>query len=287
MTQPTPLVFDRNRLAANLARRNGASDFVTDLVVADLADRLAPVTRDFARALIMGPDPRLLPRTARSANGPIAFKVISTLIPVAGFVSADPEHLTLPATDYDLIVSLLDMQTVNDVPGFLGNLRRHLAPDGLLIAAAIGGKTLTELRDAFLAADVEMLGGVAPRVAPMIDVRDAGALLQRAGFALPVTDLETHIVRYGSPLALFDDLRALGATNPLASRDPRPLSPRHLMRATEIYGERFSDPDGKVRATLEILWLSGWAPHENQQKPLRPGSATTSLRDVLGDKSKR
>lgn len=285
MTQP-PLVFNRPRLAANLARRAGSPDFITDLVVADLADRLAPVTRDFPRALVMGPDPRLLPKAARSANGPIAFQTVSSLVPVEGFATVDPEHLALPAADYDLIVSLLDLQTINDVPGFLGNLRRHLAPDGLLIAATIGGRTLTELRDAFLAADVEILGGVAPRVAPMIDVRDAGSLLQRAGFALPVTDLETHTVRYSTPLALFDDLRALGATNPLASRDPRLLTRRHLMRAAEIYAERFSDPDGRVRATLEILWLSGWAPHESQQKPLRPGSATTSLRDVLGDKSR-
>lgn len=285
MTQP-PLVFDRPRLAANLTRRNGASDFVTDLVIADLADRLAPVTRDFSKALIMGPDPRLLPTMVHSANGPVAFQAASTLLPVEGFATIDPENLSLPGESYDLIVSLLDLQTVNDVPGFLAGLRRHLAPDGLLIAAAIGGKTLTELRDAFLAADVEILGGVAPRVAPMIDVRDAGSLLQRAGFALPVTDLETHTVRYGTPLALFDELRALGVTNPLIGRDRRLLTPRHLMRAAEIYAERYSDPDGRVRATLEILWLSGWAPHESQQKPLRPGSATTSLRDVLGDKSK-
>ncbi|WMT89261.1 methyltransferase domain-containing protein [Pelagibacterium sp. H642] len=286
MTTQPPLVFDRARLAANVARRNGASDFVTDLVIADLADRLAPVTRDFSRALIMGPDPRLLPKTAHSANGGIEFEIVSTLVPVSGFASVDPERLVLPESDYDLIVSLLDLQTVNDVPGFLASLRRHLAPDGLLIAALVGGRTLTELRDAFLAADVEMLGGVIPRVAPMIDVRDAGALLQRAGFALPVTDLETHTVRYRTPLALFDELRAIGATNPLLDRGQRFLTARHLMRAAEIYAEKFSDPDGRVRATLEILWLSGWAPHENQQKPLRPGSATTSLRDVLGDKSR-
>lgn len=285
MTQP-PLVFDRARLAANVARRQGQPDFITDLVVADLADRLAPVTRAFSKALIMGPDPRLLPDIAQSASGPIRFERISALLDIEGFPTVDPERLSLPARDYDLIVSLLDLQTVNDVPGFLENLRRHIAPDGLLLIAAIGGRTLSELRDAFLAADVEILGGVSPRVAPMIDVRDAGSLLQRAGFALPVTDLETHTVRYGAPLALFDELRALGATNPLSSRDTRLLTPRHLMRAAQIYAERFSDPDGRVRASLEILWLSGWVPHESQQKPLRPGSAQTSLRDVLGDKSK-
>lgn len=285
MTKP-PLVFDRARLATNIARRKGQPDFITDIVVADLADRLAPVTRAFSKALIMGPDPRLLPGTAQSASGQIQFEKISALLDIEGFPTADPERLSLPARDYDLIVSLLDLQTVNDVPGFLENLRRHIAPDGLLLIAAIGGRTLSELRDAFLAADVEILGGVSPRVAPMIDVRDAGSLLQRAGFALPVTDLETHTVRYGTPLALFDELRALGATNPLLGRDTRLLTPRHLMRAAQIYAERFSDPDGRVRASLEILWLSGWVPHESQQKPLRPGSAQTSLRDVLGDKSK-
>ncbi|WP_417583552.1 methyltransferase domain-containing protein [Pelagibacterium sp.] len=284
MTQ-SPLVFDRARLAANFAKREGQSDFVTDLVLADLGDRLAPVTREFPKALVIGPDPRLLPDGAHSANGPIKFEKASTLLDVDGFAHVDPEHLRLPASDYDLIVSLLDLQTVNDVPGFLENLRRHIAPDGLLIAAAIGGRTLSELRDAFLAADVEILGGVSPRVAPMIDVRDAGSLLQRAGFALPVTDLETHMVRYRTPLALFDELRALGVTNPLAGRDTRLMTPRHLMRAAEIYTERYSDPDSKVRASLEILWLSGWSPHDSQQKPLKPGSAQTSLRDALRDKS--
>ncbi|RDE08845.1 SAM-dependent methyltransferase [Pelagibacterium lacus] len=284
MTQP-PLVFDRQRLAINLARRDGNADFVTRLVVDDLADRLAPITRRFGTALVMGPDPRLLPSTIHSAEGPVALTPMSTLLDIKGYPRVDPEHLVLPRTDHDLIVSLLDLQTVNDVPGFLERLQRHLAPDGLMIAAAIGGRTLTELRDAFLAADVEILGGVAPRVAPMIDVRDAGSLLQRAGFALPVTDLETHTVRYASPLALFDELRALGVTNPLTERDGRMLTPRHLMRAAEIYAQRYGDPDGRVRATLEILWLSGWAPDPIQQKPLRPGSAKKSLRDVLGDKS--
>ncbi len=283
MTQ-SPLVFDRDRLKARQARRPDRTDFVTDLVVADLAERLAPITREFKNTLIMGPNADALPREGRSANGMFAFKAASTLVPAHGVPLVDPERLDLPDSDYDLIVSLLDLQTVNDVPGFLENLRRHLVPDGLVLVAAIGGRTLTELRDAFLAADVEIRGGVSPRVAPMIDVRDAGSLLQRAGFALPVTDLETHTVRYKSALSLFDDLRALGVTNPLADRDPRLITPRHLMRAAEIYADKFSDPDGKVRATLEILWLSGWAPHENQQKPLRPGSAQKSLRDVLGDK---
>lgn len=283
MTTP-PLVFDRALLAHRLARRASVSDFITQMVVDDLADRLSPITRVFERALIMGPDARALPETGRSADGGIAFQRVSALVPGEGFLQVDPEALDLPRTDYNLIVSLLDLQTVNDVPGFLGRVRAHLAPDGLFMAALIGGRTLTELRDAWLAADVEQSGGVSPRVAPMIDVRDAGGLLQRSGFALPVTDLETHVVRYASPLALMDELRALGVTNPLVGRDGRLTTPRRLMRAAEIYAEKFSDPDGRVRATLEILWLSGWAPHESQQKPLKPGSATVSLKDVLGKK---
>ncbi|WP_404401764.1 methyltransferase domain-containing protein [Pelagibacterium halotolerans] len=283
MTQ-APLVFDRPLLARRQANRGGAGDFVTDLVHADLADRLAPILRGFKTALVMGPDARLLPDTTRSEDGEIAFEKVSTLVADTGYPLADPEALALPRNDYDLIVSLLDLEIVNDVPGFLDSVRRHLVPDGLFVAAAIGGRTLTELRDAWLAADVELTGGVSPRVAPMIDVRDAGSLLQRSGFALPVTDLETHVVRYANPLALMDELRALGVTNPLAGRDGRIVTPRHLMRAAEIYAEKFSDPDGRVRATLEILWLSGWAPHESQQKPLKPGSATVSLKDVLKTK---
>lgn len=285
MSQP-PLVFDRQLIAKRLARREGGTDFVSALVAEDLHHRLAPITRTFSKALIMGPDALALPQSSTSRDGPVTFQRVSTLIPREGFAHADTETLSLPANDYDLIVSLLDLQAINDVPGFLETIRGHLRPDGLLIAAAIGGRTLTELRDAWLAADVEMTGGVVPRVAPMIDVRDAGGLLQRAGFALPVTDLETHTVRYANPLRLFDELRALGATNPLAERDGRLTTPRRMMRAAEIYAERFSDPDGRVRATLEILWLSGWAPHESQQKPLRPGSAQKSLRDTLGDKGR-
>lgn len=278
-----PKIFDRTRIARRLAGRRGQSDFVTDLVIADLADRLGTITRTFSKALILGPDASVLPRTGRSAEGAFTFARRSTLVPGPDGPALDPERF---ASDrpHDLIVSLLDLQAVNDVPGFLGGLRNHLEPDGLLIAAAIGGRTLTEMREAWLAADAELSGGAAPRVAPMIDVRDAGGLLQRAGFALPVTDLETHTVRYSDPIALFQEVRALGASNPLLERDPRPTTRTRLIRAAEIYAQRFSDPDGRVRATLEILWLSGWAPHESQQKPLQPGSAQKSLRDVLGDK---
>jgi hypothetical protein len=188
----------------------------------------------------------------------------------------------LAGEDYNLIVSILHLQAVNDVPGYLARLRARLAPDGLLLIAALGGETLTELREAFLSADALVFGGVSARVAPMIQVRDAGALLQRAGLALPVADVETHTVRYSSPFALMAELKALGAANPLVDRPRRLASPALLAAAANAYLAQDADPDGRIRATLEIVWLSGWVPHESQQKPLKPGSATTRLGDVLG-----
>jgi len=151
-----------------------------------------------------------------------------------------------------------------------------------LLAALAGGDTLTELRQAFAAAEAEIEDGISPRVVPFSDVRDMGALLQRAGFALPVTDIDRVTARYASPISLMHDLRRMGATNPLLERSRRPLKRATLRRMTEIYAERFADRDGRIRATFEIVWLSGWAPHESQQKPLAPGSARQRLADVLG-----
>jgi SAM-dependent methyltransferase len=197
-------------------------------------------------------------------------------------VAADAEALPFRDASLDLVVSLLALQFVNDLPGTLIQIRRALKPDGLLLAALAGGDTLIELRQAFAAAEAEIEDGVSPRVAPFSDVRDMGALLQRAGFALPVTDVDRIIVRYRSPLALMHDLRRMGATNPLVERSRRPLKHAILLRMMEVYAERFSDPDGRVRATFEIVWLSGWAPHASQQKPLAPGSARQRLADALG-----
>src|SRR5262249_29655842 len=162
----------------------------------------------------------------------------------------------------------LALQFVNDLPGTLVQIRRSLKPDGLFLAALLGGDTLTELRQAFALAETEIENGVSPRVAPFADLRDLGALLQRAGFALPVTDVDRVTVRYASPLALMHDLRRMGAANPLTDRRRTPLKRVTLARAMEIYQERYSDPDGRIRATFEIVWLSGWAPHESQQQPL-------------------
>jgi hypothetical protein len=148
-----------------------------------------------------------------------------------------------------------------------------------------GGNTLTELRQAFAAAEAEIEGGVSPRVAPFADLRDIGSLLQRAGFALPVTDVDRIVVRYDNALALMQDLRRMGATNVLVERLHRPTRRATLLRMAQIYGERFADPDGRIRATFDIVWLSGWAPHESQQKPLRPGSAKMSLEQAVKRKA--
>lgn len=280
----SPQTFDRTLIARNLARRKQTGDFVTALVLNDLEERLSAVTRTIRKALILGPDALALPATGKTHDGPFAFTRIGTSLPRPGLNLADPEALDLPENHYDLIVSINDMQVVNDVVGYLTRIRAHLAPDGLFLAAFPGNMTLTELRQAFLSADAEVTGGVAPRVAPFIQLGDAGGLLQRAGFALPVTDVETHVVRYASPLALMRDLKALGASNPLADRSRRLLPRAVLAQAAASYADLAADPDGRVRATLELIWLSGWAPHESQQKPLAPGSAKVSLKTVLEKK---
>ncbi len=197
-------------------------------------------------------------------------------------VAADEEALPFADSSLDLVVSALALQFVNDLPGTLVQIRRALKPDGLFLAALLGGDTLTELRQAFAAAEAEIEDGVSPRVAPFADLRDMGGLLQRAGFALPVTDADRLTVRYASPLALMHDLRRMGAANALVARRRVPLKRKTLARMMEIYAERFADTDGRIRATFEIVWLSGWAPHASQQQPLRPGSARTRLADALG-----
>ena len=275
-----PKTFDRELIARRLERRPAtADDFITRLALADLEERLLTVTRSFQRAVIMAPDAAPLPHRGASAGGGFAFDRLATVLD-----GVDPEALTLPRTDHDLVISIFDLQIVNDVPGFLARIRAHLAPDGLFLGAVIGGDSLAELRQAFLAADAEVSGGAFARVAPFIPLADAGGLLQRAGFALPVTDVETHAVRYASPLALMRELKSLGASNPLADRPSRLATGRLLAAASDFYAGIASDPDGRVRATLEIIWMSGWAPHESQQQPLRPGSAEVSLRKVLGRK---
>ena len=197
-------------------------------------------------------------------------------------IVADEEALPFGDGTLDLVVSALALQLVNDLPGTLVQICRALKPDGLFLAALLGGETLNELRQSFAAAESEVEGGVSPRVAPFADLRDLGALLQRAGFALPVADADRLAVRYDSAFALMHDLRRMGATNALIDRRRTPLRRATLMRMAEIYAQRFADADGRVRATFEIVWLSGWAPHPGQQQPLKPGTAKARLADALG-----
>jgi SAM-dependent methyltransferase len=281
---PGPIIFDRQLLRARRARALalGPSTFLLDRAAEDVAERLAAVLRRFECALDLG-TPTDAVRRALAGSGKVG-TIISADMLAAGAapaVAADEEALPFRDASLDLVVSALALQFVNDLPGTLVQIRRALKPDGLLLAALAGGDTLTELRQAFAAAEAEVEGGISPRVAPFADLRDLGGLLQRAGFALPVTDVERLTVRYGSPFALMQDLRRMGATNVLTERRRKPLRRATLARMAEIYGERFADPDGRVRATFEIVWLSGWAPHESQQQPLKPGSARMRLADAL------
>ena len=196
--------------------------------------------------------------------------------------AGDEEALPFAAASLDLATSVLALQFVNDLPGALAQIRRALRPDGLFLAALVGGETLHELAAVLTEAEAELTGGASPHVAPFLEVRTAGALLQRVGFALPVVDQDRLTVRYADPLALMRDLRAMGAGNPLAERSRRPLRRDVLFRAVAAYAARFADPDGRIRASFDVISLSGWAPHESQQKPLRPGSAQARLADVLG-----
>jgi len=275
-----PLVFDRAllRRRQGRARALGPETFLIERVAADLAERLGAVLRQFDVAVDFGtPSDAVRIALAGAAS-------IGTLIAAGldGDVVTDEEALPFRDASLDLVVSALALQFVNDLPGALIQIRRALKPDGLFLAALLGGDTLTELRQSFAAAEAEIEGGVSPRVAPFADVREMGALLQRAGFALPVTDVERLTVRYSSPLILMGELRRMGATNVLTERRRTPLRRVTLSRMAEIYAQRFADADGKVRATFEIIWLSGWAPHESQQKPLRPGAAQVRLADALG-----
>jgi SAM-dependent methyltransferase len=290
-----PLIFDRMLLRARRQRslRLGPETFLLDQVADELAHRLRLVVRRFDLAVDLG-TPAAAVRTAVMRDGAVGTMIAAD--PVIGAlpraaagdvskwleVAADEEALPFGDGALDLVVSGLALQAVNDLPGVLVQVRRALKPDGLFLAALLGGDTLTELRQSFAVAESELDGGVSPRVAPFPGVREMGALLQRAGFALPVADIDRITVRYASPFRLLRDLRCMGAANPLAERRRAPLRRATLMRAMEVYAERFADPDGKVRASFDIVWLSGWSPHESQQQPLQPGSAKQRLADALG-----
>jgi SAM-dependent methyltransferase len=298
MPPPTkpPRIFDRDlinrRLDRAWARQAGGAgaDFLLARATQELGERLSLVKRRFAVAADFGsPGPHGALQLAAGGQVDRVVRIAPsrTSLGAGDFLGAVGDLERLPAGDgrLDLAVSLLALQTVNDLPGALVQMRRALKPDGLLIVALIGGETLTELRQSLTIAESEVLGGASPRVSPFVDVRALGGLAQRAGLALPVVDLDRAIVRYADMFALIADLRAMGAPNALDERSRKPLRREVLARAASLYTERFADADGRVRATFDIVWLAGWVPDESQPKPLKPGSATMRLADAL--KSRR
>ena len=265
-----PILFDRALLLRRQARAQklGPATFLLDRVTEDLDERLTAVKREFSDvADIWTPGEGIFSRDR--------FKSVARVAP------GQDEVVPFRPETLDLAISALAFQFVNDLPGAFAQIRRTLKPDGLLLAALIGGDTLTELRQSFAAAEAECEGGISPRVAPFADLRDVGALLQRAGLALPVTDVDRVVVRYADAFALMGDLRRMGATNILVERRRTPTRRATMFRMAEVYAERFADSDGRIRATFDIVWLSAWAPHDSQQKPLRPGSAKASLEEAV------
>jgi NADH dehydrogenase [ubiquinone] 1 alpha subcomplex assembly factor 5 len=279
-----PVLFDRalqrqrwQRSAPGFSQHDALHRHVAQ----DVSERLSVIERQFATALVFGHGSDLAVKEI------MATAKVGTIIEAApawgratAQIVADDEALPFAAQSLDLIVSLLSLHTANDLPGALVQMRRALKPDGLLIAALLGGQTLHELRRIVAAAESDVLGGLSPRIAPFADVRDLGGLLQRAGFALPVADSHMMTLTYRSPLTLLADLRGAGCSNALIERSRRPFSRGLLTRIVEGYAGL--SRDGVVPATFEIVTLTGWAPHASQQKPLKPGSAQARLADALG-----
>ena len=279
-------IFDRTavrRHRERAAARIGDHDFLVREIGARLAERLGDIRREFSVALALG----------GAGAAPVAGLAVwadQSLAMIAGGTGSrvvlDEEWLPFAANSLDLVTSLLTLHWVNDLPGALTQIRRALRPDGLFMAAMFGAETLIELRTALTQAESSLEGGVSPRISPTADLQDMGALLQRAGFALPMADLDTITVTYPDAFALMRDLRGMGETNALAQRRKRFTRRATLMAAAAAYRERFANPDGRLPATFQIVWLTAWAPHESQQQALRPGSARSRLADALETEEK-
>jgi SAM-dependent methyltransferase len=271
---PAPNLFDRGLERTRHARKPPIlpKPFF-DRLAEDISDRLALIKRPFKRTLLAGPfAPDLISVLERPEQ--------------TGFASGrdiwfDEEALPFADQSFDCIFSILSLQTVNDLPGALVQMRRALRPDGLFLACLFAGETLFELRAAWLEAESDLRGGAALRVAPFADIRELGGLLQRAGFALPVADVDRIALRYPNALALMQEIKSLGFSESLTERSRKPVTAELIAKAAAAYDHRFADPDGRVRATIDIAWLTGWSPHESQQQPLRPGSAKARLAEAL------
>jgi len=287
---PVPAIFNRQLLRKRLLRASpgqSVDNFLLQRIAEDIASRLGLIKRDFQLCAVFGDHiDHLAPALENLPN-------IGRLITLGDTVSealsqshiiATEERLPLASESINLAISPMTLQFANDLPGALIQLKRSLKPDGLFIAAFLGGDTLIELRDALLSAESDIRGGAAPRIHPRVDIRDLGTLLQRAGFAIPVVDSDRISVTYRSATHLMHDLRALGLTSILNQGTDTSLNRRIIARLEEVYKDRYPAPGNRISATFEIIYLTGWAPHESQQRPLQPGSAKTRLADALKTK---
>lgn len=270
MTSP-PQIFDRPLYVARQAKASGkiAAD-IDQLLAEELRDRLSVINRHFETMILIAPRGEEILQALHRSETSIHYQQFSP-----------SDALGLADESCDAIISLIDLQAINDVPGYLAQMARALRPDGLAMVGFFAGDTLIELRDSWLNVETELHGGVTPRIAPMIDLRETGGLLQRAGLALPVADMQRLTLRYADTLALLREIKAAGFTNPLQGRSRGLTSSRMIMKVAQHYQSNHADPDGRTRATVEIAWAMAWKPHPSQQQPLKPGSAKARLADAL------
>lgn len=277
-------IFDRKQIArqrARSARYNGDADFLLRWSMNQIEERLSVIRRTFPLCVQIGARGADISTTPFGIESVFKTDITAELNPD---IVCEDDFFPFAQHSLDLVVSALSLHTVNDLPGTLIQIRQSLKPDGLFASAILGGETLFELRQCLMDAELEITGGMSPRVAPFADKPQMGGLLQRAGFALPVVDSEIVTVTYETIVHLMHDLRLMGEGNAISERRKNFSTMRLFTRAGELYAERFADADGRIRASFEVIFLLGWAPHESQQKPLKPGSATTRLADFLGTK---
>jgi SAM-dependent methyltransferase len=285
MDHAPPALFDTKATRRNRARALAASGpaFLREAMEAEILWRLDLVLRHFPHALLIGSAPGDLAKRI-AQTGKAGQIITAETVPHANALVIDPEALPFAPASLDAVIWAGGLESVNDLPGTLIQIRRALKPDGLFLSCVLAGESLKELRQSFLAAESETSGGVSPRVAPFAEVRGWGALLQRAGFALPVADLDRLDVNYGNAMSLMRDLKAMGLANPMIGRRKGLTPPSLIAKAAAHYAEHFANEKGRLKATFELVTVTGWAPHESQQKPLKPGSAKFSLAEALGTK---
>lgn len=291
-----PQIFDRAKLSRNRSKSARTFEeyaFLKDRVSSDLIERLHDTSHTFTSGLELGAqDGRL---SAKLANDPKVERMLVTDLSASMLSKAaergletqqvDEEKLPFETAQFDLVLSALSLHWVNDLPGALIQIRQALKPDGLFLGAMFGAGSLAELRESLVVSETELRGGVSPRLSPLPGLSDVAGLMQRAGYALPVVDRETITVRYDSPLKLLQDIKGMGEQAAFQRGMGQPLTRGVLMRAMEYYADMYADPDGRIRATVEVIFMSGWAPAPHQPQPKRPGSAIVRLSDAINKHS--